>query len=88
LGPCGSDDDLGSHRSDPNLHSGITVLGKFTGQDLIKLGEEDSISDELKPKTKASEKIMTAKEGVIFCFTCAFLANFFPGRQTESERKS
>jgi hypothetical protein len=37
---------------------------------------------------KALENISPAKEGVTFCFICAFLANYFLGKQTESERKS
>ncbi|KAF3954035.1 hypothetical protein CMV_020568 [Castanea mollissima] len=49
---CGSDDDLGSHRRNPNLDAGVTVLSELTGQYLVQLGVENSFSYELSPFSK------------------------------------
>ena len=47
------DDDLCSHRRNPNLDAGVTVLCKLPGEDLVQLSEENAIGDELKKyKTK------------------------------------
>ncbi|KAF3946076.1 hypothetical protein CMV_027619 [Castanea mollissima] len=56
---CGSDDDLGSHRRNPNLDAGVTVLSELTGQYLVQLGVENSFSYELSPFSK--EEISNSK---------------------------
>lgn len=42
-----SNDNLSTHRGDPNLNARVSILGKLSGQNLVKLGEENSVSDEL-----------------------------------------
>lgn len=43
----GSDDDLSTHGSYPDLYSRITVLRKLSSQYLVKLREKHAISHEL-----------------------------------------
>jgi len=47
LGSGGSDDNLGAHRRNPNLHAGVTVLRQLTCQNLVQFGEEHSIRHKL-----------------------------------------
>lgn len=47
LSTSGPDDNLSAHRRDPNFDAGVPVLRQLSGQNLIKLREEDSIGHEL-----------------------------------------
>lgn len=59
LGASGSDDDLGAHGRNPNLDAGVSILGELPGQDLVELGEEDSVShklhDQVNPKPRSTK---------------------------------
>mmetsp|Transcript_57291 Transcript_57291/g.125471 ORF Transcript_57291/g.125471 Transcript_57291/m.125471 type:complete len:270 (+) Transcript_57291:113-922(+) len=46
-GSSGPDDDLSSDRSDAHLDAGIAVLGQSSLQELVQLGVEDAVGDEL-----------------------------------------
>eukprot|EP00976_Prorocentrum_cordatum_P072881 1180876-Prorocentrum_minimum.AAC.4 len=51
-----ADDDLGAHRGDADLDTGVPILSELTGKELVQLGEEHAISHELvvhKHATKA-----------------------------------
>ena len=52
LCPCGPDDDLCPHRSNTDLHAGVSVLSQLPGKELVKLGIENAICDELQAGTK------------------------------------
>lgn len=43
----GPDDDLGSHWRNPNFNTRVSIFGKLSSQNLIKLSEEYSVGDEL-----------------------------------------
>merc|ERR1719225_1739306 len=43
----GHDDDLSTGGSHADLHTGVTILGQLTGQKLVQLSFENSVSDEL-----------------------------------------
>lgn len=45
--PGGQNDDLRPCRSDPDLHAGVPILGKLSGQELVQLGFEDAVRDKL-----------------------------------------
>ena len=47
LGAGGTDDDLGAHGGSANLNSGVAILGKLPGEELVELSVENSVSDEL-----------------------------------------
>lgn len=47
LGTGGSDDDLSALRGDTHLNTRVTILSELTGEELVQLGVEDSVSDEL-----------------------------------------
>ena len=47
LGPGGHDDDLGLGGGDTDLDAGVAILGQLTGQELVQLGFEHAISNEL-----------------------------------------
>lgn len=48
LGTSGSDDDLRPHRRDPNLHTRVSILGKLSCQNLVQLGKENPVRNELR----------------------------------------
>ena len=45
--PGGHDDDLGPGGCDPDLDAGVAILGQLAGQELVQLGLEHAIGDEL-----------------------------------------
>ena len=45
--PCGQDDDLCAGRGDTHLHPGVAILSELSGQELVQLGLEDPVGDEL-----------------------------------------
>jgi hypothetical protein len=47
LGTGSTYDDVGAVRSGTNLNTGVTILSKLTGKELIELGVEASVCDEL-----------------------------------------
>jgi hypothetical protein len=47
LGSGGTDDDLGTGRSDSDFDSRVTFFSQFSGEKLVQLSVEDSIADEL-----------------------------------------
>lgn len=49
LGLGGADDDVGDGRGDADLDTGVTLLSEFALEELVELGEEDTVSDELSP---------------------------------------
>ena len=51
---CGADDDLGPVGRGADLHSGKAIFGELTGQQLVQLGVEHSIGNELALGTKAA----------------------------------
>lgn len=52
LCPCGPDDDLCPHGSHTDLDAGVAVLSQLSGKELVKLGIEYAICDELQAGTK------------------------------------
>mmetsp|Transcript_32025 Transcript_32025/g.53811 ORF Transcript_32025/g.53811 Transcript_32025/m.53811 type:complete len:237 (+) Transcript_32025:412-1122(+) len=42
-----ADDDLGTHRGNADLDTGVSILSELTGEQLVQLGEENAISHEL-----------------------------------------
>jgi hypothetical protein len=47
LSASGTDDDFGTDGSDTDLDARVTVLGELTGQELVELGKEDTVSNKL-----------------------------------------
>lgn len=47
LGVGGSDDDVGNGGGDANLDAGVTLLSEFSLEELVELGVEDTVGDEL-----------------------------------------
>lgn len=47
LCPRSHNDDLRASRSDAHLHTGVAILSKLPGQELIEFRLENSVSDEL-----------------------------------------
>ena len=47
LGAGGADDDLGAHGGHADLDAGVAILGELTDEELVELGEEDAVRDEL-----------------------------------------
>lgn len=47
LGVCGADDDIGDGRGDADLDAGVALLGQLTLEELVQLGIENTVSDEL-----------------------------------------
>ena len=43
----GADDDLGAHGGHADLDAGVAILGELTDEELVELGEEDAVRDEL-----------------------------------------
>lgn len=49
LGVGGADDDVGNGGSDADLDAGVALLGQLALEELVQLGVEDTVSDELSP---------------------------------------
>ena len=47
LGAGGADDDLGTGRGDADLDTRVAILGQLAGEELVELGVEDTVGDEL-----------------------------------------
>lgn len=50
--PCGQDDDLSPGWSNTHLHTGVAILSKLTSQELVQLGLEDTVCDELQGQNR------------------------------------
>jgi len=46
--PCRQDDDLSPGWGHTHLHTRVAILRKLTGQELVQLGFEDTVCDELR----------------------------------------
>jgi hypothetical protein len=53
LCPGGADDDLCAHGGHTDLHARVAILCQLTSQQLVQLGEEHAIGDELKGTSTA-----------------------------------
>lgn len=60
LGVGGADDDVGNGRGDADLDAGVSLLGQLALEELVQLGIEDTVSDELSP-LGAVETIMSVR---------------------------
>ena len=49
LGVRGADDDIGDGRGDADLDARVALLGELALEELVQLGVEDTVSDELSP---------------------------------------
>jgi hypothetical protein len=49
LGVGGADDDVGDGGGDADLDAGVTLLSELALEELVELGVEDTVSDELSP---------------------------------------
>jgi hypothetical protein len=49
LGVCGADDDVGDSGGDADLDAGVALLGQLALEELVQLGVEDTVSNELSP---------------------------------------
>lgn len=49
LGVGGADDDVGNGRSNADLDAGVTFLSEFALEELVELGVENTVGDELSP---------------------------------------
>ena len=54
--PCGQDDDLCAGWGDAHLHTGVAILGELAGQELVQLGLEDPVGDELQTNVETGVK--------------------------------
>jgi len=57
LGVGGSDDDVGNGGSDADLDAGVTLLSELALEELVELGVEDTVSDELSPLGAVEEEM-------------------------------
>lgn len=49
LGVGGADDDVGDGRGDADLNAGVSLLSELALEELVQLGVEDTVGDELSP---------------------------------------
>lgn len=66
LGVGGTDDDVGDGRSDADLDAGVTLLGKLALEELVQLGVEDTVSNEL-------SALGAVEIDMLVCVPCFFL---------------
>lgn len=73
LGVGGADDDVGDGGGDADFDAGVSLLGQLALEELVQLGVEDTIGDELSP-LGAAETIMSVgwscTSGRIDCRLC------------------
>ena len=48
------DDDLGAGGGDAHLHAGVAILGELAGEELVQLGLEDAVGNELWKSSRMS----------------------------------
>lgn len=65
LGVGGADDDVGDGGGDADFDARVSLLGQLALEELVQLGVEDTIGDELSP-FGAAETMMLVKEGLVF----------------------
>ena len=53
----GSDDDFCTSVSDTNFTSRVTFFGKFTSEEFVEFGCEDSVSNELDEERREEERV-------------------------------
>lgn len=53
----GSDDDVGNGGGDADLDAGVTLLSELALEELVELGVEDTVSDELSPLGAIEEEM-------------------------------
>lgn len=56
LSSGGPDDDLRPHRRNPNFNARVSIFSQLSGQNLVQLGEEHSVSYELYQNLKIKKK--------------------------------
>ena len=49
LGACGPDDDLSPHGGHADLNARVSILSQLPVEELVQLGIEDAVRDELRP---------------------------------------
>jgi hypothetical protein len=81
LGVGGSDDDVGNGGGDADLDAGVTLLSELALEELVELGVEDTVSDELSP-LGAIEEEMSVR--VLLCSGLIHLD--FPGERVRMFR--
>lgn len=74
LGVGGTDDDVGDGGGDADFDARVSLLGQLALEELVQLGVEDTVGDELSP-LGAVKNITLVKEGlvcvvVIDCMSC------------------
>lgn len=47
---CGQEDDFNPAWGDADLHTGVSILGELTSEELVQLCLEDAVSNELKER--------------------------------------
>ena len=74
LGVGGSDDDVGNGGGDADLDAGVTLLSELALEELVELGVEDTVSDELSPLGAIEEEMS------VHVLICSVLLHLdFPG---------
>jgi hypothetical protein len=58
LGVGGSDDDVGNGGGNADLDAGVTLLSELALEELVELGVEDTVSDELSPLGAIEEELL------------------------------
>lgn len=61
LGVGGTDDDVGDGGGDADFDAGVTLLGQLALEELVQLGVENTVGDELSPLGAAMKTGMSAK---------------------------
>lgn len=61
LGVGGTDDDVGDGGGDADFDAGVTLLGQLALEELVQLGVENTIGDELSPLGATMKTGMSAK---------------------------
>lgn len=62
LGVCGANDDVGNGRGDADLDAGVTLLGQLALEELVQLGVEHTIGDELSPLGAVKREVYVRTE--------------------------
>lgn len=66
----GADDDVGNGGGDANFDAGVALLSQLALEELVQLGIEDTIGDELSPLGAIMEKKALSAKSVLggVCF--------------------
>lgn len=63
LGVGGADDDVGDGGSDADLDAGVALLSELALEELVELGVEDTVGDELSPLGAGRDKMLVDVDG-------------------------